>query len=57
MSQSAQEIVDEVRQLPQGSRLLILAPVVRARKGTYQAVVREVRKAGFVRVRVDGCSL
>src|SRR5512135_971363 len=52
--QSAQEIVDAVLKLPQGSRLLILAPVVRARKGTYQAVFDEVRKAGFVRVRVDG---
>jgi excinuclease ABC subunit A len=52
--QSAQEIVDAVQALPKGSRLLILAPVVRARKGTYQAVFEEVRKAGFVRVRVDG---
>ncbi|HVN55819.1 MAG TPA: excinuclease ABC subunit UvrA [Anaerolineaceae bacterium] len=52
--QSAQEIVDAVLDLPAGSRLLILAPVVRARKGTYQAVFEEVRKAGFVRVRVDG---
>ncbi len=52
--QSAQEIVDAVAGLPEGSRLLILAPIVRARKGTYQAVFDEVRKAGFVRVRVDG---
>ncbi|HEX2981557.1 MAG TPA: excinuclease ABC subunit UvrA, partial [Anaerolineaceae bacterium] len=52
--QSAQEIVDAVHAMPDGSRLLILAPVVRARKGTYQAVFDEVRKAGFVRVRVDG---
>jgi excinuclease ABC subunit A len=52
--QSAQEIVDKVRDLPQGSKLLILAPIVRARKGTYQAVFEEIRKAGFARVRVDG---
>ena len=52
--QSAQEIVDQVEALPEGSRLLILAPVVQARKGTYQAVFEEIRKAGFVRVRVDG---
>ncbi len=52
--QSAQEIVDLVEKLPQGTRVLILAPIVRARKGTYQAVFDEVRKAGFVRVRVDG---
>jgi excinuclease ABC subunit A len=52
--QSAQEIVDAVQSLPAGSRMLVLAPIVRARKGTYQAVFDEIRKAGFVRVRVDG---
>ncbi len=52
--QSAQEIVEVVEQLPADSRLLILAPVVRGRKGTYQAVFEEIRKAGFVRARVDG---
>jgi excinuclease ABC subunit A len=52
--QSAQEIVDALEKLPDGTRLLILAPIVRARKGTYQAVLEEIRKAGFVRVRVDG---
>lgn len=51
--QSAQEIVDSLEKLPDGTRLLILAPIVRARKGTYQAVLEEIRKAGFVRVRVD----
>ena len=54
VKQSAQEIVDRIEAMPEGSKLLILAPVVRARKGTYQAVFEEVRKAGFVRVRVDG---
>ncbi|MBW6466011.1 MAG: excinuclease ABC subunit UvrA [Brevefilum sp.] len=52
--QSAQEIVEEIEALPLGSRLQILSPLVRERKGTYQAVFDEVRKAGFVRVRVDG---
>ncbi|MBE0699111.1 MAG: excinuclease ABC subunit UvrA, partial [Anaerolineaceae bacterium] len=52
--QSAQEIVDIIENLPENSRLLILAPVIRGRKGTYQAVFEEIRKAGFVRVRVDG---
>jgi len=51
--QSAQEIVDSLEKLPDSTRLLILAPIVRARKGTYQAVLEEIRKAGFVRVRVD----
>ncbi len=52
--QSAQEIVDRIENLPEGRRLMILAPVVRSRKGTYQAVFDEIRKAGFVRVRADG---
>ena len=54
VKQSAEEIVDKVAKLPEGSRTLILAPLVRARKGTYQAVFEEIRKAGFTRVRVDG---
>lgn len=52
--QSAQEIVDAVEKLPEKSRLLILAPVIRGRKGTHQAVLDEIRKSGFVRARVDG---
>ncbi len=52
--QSAQEIVDAVEALPEGSRLLLLAPLVRGRKGTHQAVLEEIRKSGFVRARVDG---
>ncbi|NOY99719.1 MAG: excinuclease ABC subunit UvrA [Chloroflexi bacterium] len=52
--QSAQEIVDKIESLPDGSRILVLAPLVRGRKGTYQAVFEEIRKAGFVRARVDG---
>jgi excinuclease ABC subunit A len=54
MKQSAQEIVDQIEKLPDGSRILILSPLVRARKGTYQAVFEEIRKAGFARARVDG---
>ena len=54
VKQSAQEIVDAIEALPESSRILILAPVVRGRKGTYQAVFEEIRKAGFVRARVDG---
>jgi excinuclease ABC subunit A len=52
--QSAQEIVDAVENLPEEARIQILAPIVRGRKGTHQAVVDEVRRSGFVRVRVDG---
>jgi excinuclease ABC subunit A len=54
IKQSAQEIVDKVENLPNGTRVLILSPLVRARKGTYQAVFEEIRKAGFTRARVDG---
>ncbi len=52
--QSAQEIVDVIESFPIGSRLQILAPMVRGRKGTHQAVLDEIQKSGFVRARVDG---
>ncbi|MFN2120973.1 MAG: excinuclease ABC subunit UvrA, partial [Anaerolineales bacterium] len=52
--QSAQEIVEAIEALPDRSRIMLLAPVVRGRKGTYQAVFEEIRKAGFIRARVDG---
>src|SRR5512136_1700876 len=52
--QSAQEIVDVVAALPEASRLLILSPLVRGRKGTHQAVLEDLRKAGYVRARIDG---
>ena len=54
VKQSAQEIVDSIAGLPESSKLVILAPIIRGRKGTYQAVFEEIRKAGFVRARVDG---
>jgi excinuclease ABC subunit A len=54
VKQSSQEIVDSIAGLPEGSKLVILAPIIRGRKGTYQAVFEEIRKAGFVRARVDG---
>jgi excinuclease ABC subunit A len=52
--QSAQEIVDAVLRLPVGTRIQILAPLIQDRKGHHQAIFEDVRKAGFVRVRVDG---
>ena len=54
VKQSAEEIVDRIEKQPEGTRVLILSPLVRARKGTYQAVFEEIRKAGFTRARVDG---
>jgi excinuclease ABC subunit A len=52
--QTAQEIVDAVLRLPARTRIQILAPLIHDRKGHHQAVFDDVRKAGFVRVRVDG---
>jgi len=52
--QSAQEIVDAVEKLEDGSRILLLAPLVRGRKGTHKAVLDEIRHSGFVRVRING---
>ena len=54
VQQSAQEIVDSLENMPEGSRLLILAPLVRGRKGTHQSIFEEARHSGFVRLRVDG---
>ncbi|MEJ2758773.1 MAG: excinuclease ABC subunit UvrA [Anaerolineales bacterium] len=52
--QSAQEIVESIERYPAGSRLLVMSPMVRHRKGTHQAIFEEIAKAGFVRARVDG---
>jgi excinuclease ABC subunit A len=52
--QSAQEIVETIEGLPDGARVLILAPLVRGRKGTHQTVFEEVRRSGFARMRVNG---
>src|SRR3972149_2337967 len=51
--QTVQQIVDSILALPPGRRLMVLAPVVRDRKGEYQKTFDDARKAGFVRVRVD----
>ena len=52
--QTVQQIVDAVQEIPEGSRIMILAPLVRGRKGEHQAILQDLQKAGFVRVRVDG---
>ncbi|MGB7539915.1 MAG: excinuclease ABC subunit UvrA [Anaerolineales bacterium] len=52
--QSAQEISSAVSAYPAGTRLALLAPVVRARKGAHEAAIDEMRRAGFVRMRIDG---
>ncbi|HJX12385.1 MAG TPA: excinuclease ABC subunit UvrA [Dehalococcoidales bacterium] len=52
--QTVQQIVDAVQNLPEGSRIMVLAPLIRDRKGEYQAVFDDLRKQGYARVRVDG---
>ena len=53
-AQSAQEIVEQVSSLPAGTRLQVLAPVARNRKGTFQDALEQARADGFSRMRVDG---
>ncbi len=52
--QSLDQIVDKVLSLPEGSRVQILAPVIRRKKGEHQKIFENARKSGYVRVRVDG---
>ena len=53
-AQTISQMVDTVLEQPEGSKLMLLAPVVRDRKGEHQHVFEELRSAGFVRARVDG---
>ena len=53
-SQTVQQIVDSITELPVSSRIQILSPVVRRRKGEHKEVFESARKSGFVRVRVNG---
>lgn len=52
--QSVDQITDNIRALPEGSKIQILAPVIRGKKGEHVKVVEDARKNGFVRARVDG---
>ncbi|WP_374390060.1 excinuclease ABC subunit UvrA [Sandaracinobacter sp.] len=53
-AQTVSQMVDRVLALPEGSRLMLLAPVVRGRKGEYRKEIAEWKKAGFQRLRVNG---
>ena len=53
-SQSPEQMVDRILELPERSKLQILAPVVRNKKGTQKKVFEQIKKDGFVRVQVDG---
>ena len=51
--QSAEQIIDQVMELPDGARFMVMAPVVRGRKGEYGKLLEELRADGFARVRID----
>ncbi|HYF88907.1 excinuclease ABC subunit UvrA [Azospirillum sp.] len=53
-SQTVSQMVDRILGMPEGTRLLLLAPFVRGRKGEYKKEIQDLRKRGFQRVRVDG---
>jgi excinuclease ABC subunit A len=53
-AQSAQQIVDQIAELPAGTQFQVLAPVVRGRKGTHEEVLKQALADGYVRARIDG---
>ena len=53
-AQAIQQMVDAILEFPTGSRLQVLAPIIRGRKGEYKKELAEMRRSGFVRARVDG---
>ena len=52
--QTVDQMVDQIMSMDQGTKLQLLSPVVRGRKGEYKSVLEEIRRAGFLRVRIDG---
>lgn len=52
--QSVDQILDKIMTLPEGTRFLVLSPIVRAQKGRHEKVFADAKKSGYVRVRVDG---
>ena len=52
--QSIDQVVDSICEMPEGTKVMIIAPIVRARKGEHKAVFERIRKEGYVRVKVDG---
>lgn len=51
---SAQDIIDQIKLLPEGAKITILAPLVREKKGTFSDVIENMRQKGFVRAMIDG---
>ncbi len=52
--QTVDQMVDQIMSLEEGTRIQLLAPVVRGRKGEYHKLIEDARKSGFVRIRIDG---
>ena len=52
--QTPQQIVDQILELPEGTRFQVLAPVVRGRKGEYEGLLKDLANQGFARARIDG---
>ena len=52
--QTVDQIIDRIETLPEGTRFMVLSPVVRAQKGMHEKVLQDAKKHGYVRVRVDG---
>jgi len=53
-SQSIDQIVDSIMELPEGTKVMILAPVIRERKGSYEKIMERIVREGFTRARIDG---
>lgn len=53
-SQTVDQMVDTIMEYPEGTKLMIMAPVVRGRKGEHEKILERIRKEGFTRVRIDG---
>ncbi len=52
--QSIDEIVDKILKLPEGTKIQIIAPIVRGKKGEYASLINELKQEGFIRVKIDG---
>lgn len=52
--QTVDQMVDQIMELPEGSKIQLLAPIVRGRKGTHQKIFEQAKRSGYVRVQVDG---
>src|SRR6202000_3290839 len=53
VGQSAEQIIDQAMELADGTRFMVLAPVLRGRKGEYRKLLDELRAEGFTRVKID----